>query len=173
VTDADKPIFARAFVGLALALREKAADAAVMGEYFKALNDLPIEFVIAGAEQWKTRAQWFPKTSEWRAAVVSLEAERAEAQRAFLRQLPTPACAVCDDTSWAQDDDGRVRPCGCRPLRRLELLGQRPWPALPAANATARHDGPLTPSETKEAMAALHRLGLRIGVRTMPTGNEP
>jgi hypothetical protein len=167
MTDADRPIFARAFVGLALALREKAADAAVIAEYFKALLDLPVEFVVEGAERWKTRAQWFPKTSEWRAAAVSLEAERAEAQRAFLRRLPSPLCRACDDTSWAQDDEGRVRPCECRQQRRQELLGRLPWPALSEGEIVSRADDP-TVADPAKAIAALEGLGFRLGLRTKP-----
>jgi hypothetical protein len=55
-------------------------------------------------------------------------------QQAAIRQrlkagLP-PLCAGCEDTGWARLEDDRVKPCDCRRLRRLEILGRRPMPEL-------------------------------------------
>lgn len=133
MTDADKPVFAASMARLCLALREKDPDAAQMRVYFEGMRELEIEFVTAAAEQIASYAEWFPKASEWREAAVKLEHTRVEAQRAMLRKLHVPLCAACSDTGWDRPDDDRVTPCDCRKLRRLELLGRRPMPALPPA----------------------------------------
>jgi hypothetical protein len=131
MTESDKPAFMEAMIALAVALRDQPPDVVTMRVYFKALNDLEIEFVTAAAERLIADAQFFPKTTEWRAAVKKVEAERVEAQRAHLRKFSAPVCSACDDTGWAAEADGRVKPCICRQQRRLELLGRRPYPALP------------------------------------------
>ena len=123
--------FARAMTGLAVALREPAPDVIQMRIYFDGLKEFEVEYVVAAAERLMVNASWFPKLSEWRAACTQFHQERRDEQRALLRRLPRPLCAICADTSWRHDSDGRVRPCECRELRRLELLGRRPWPALP------------------------------------------
>ena len=96
----DKPAFAAAMVALAVALREKEPDVVLLRTYFDALQDLEIEFVVAAAERLRAHALWFPKPSEWRAMAASVATERAEVQRAFLRQLPAPLCKTCTDTGW-------------------------------------------------------------------------
>lgn len=133
MTDADKPAFAASMANLCLALREKDPDAAQMRVYFEGMRDLEVELVTAAAEQIAAHAEWFPKASEWREAAVRLEHTRVEEQRAFLRKLPVPLCAACSDTGWDRTDDDRVTPCDCRKLRRLEVLGRRPMPALSPA----------------------------------------
>jgi hypothetical protein len=106
-----------------------------MRVYFEGLTDLEIEFVAAAAQRLIATSEWFPKVSEWRIAALKLRGERIEAQRAYLRSLPEPLCALCTDTSWREDENGDVRPCECRQARRDELLGRQPWPALPEAQA--------------------------------------
>jgi len=101
--------------------------------YFLALKDVPLEFLAMAAQRLAKRGEWFPKTSEWLDAAKRIEAERIEQQREILRKLPTPLCLGCDDTGWEPCGDG-VRPCACRTVRRAEVLGRRPWPALPEAN---------------------------------------
>ncbi len=137
MTDADKPAFAAAFGRLCIALREKEPDAASMRVYFEALRLWEIELVTAAALKLGTAVNdqgqaWFPKAGEWRAAVARLEADRIQQQKAILSKLPEPLCADCGDTGWAREED-RVRPCRCRRLRRMELLGRRPMPTLPEA----------------------------------------
>jgi hypothetical protein len=123
--------FANIFAQLAIQLRQTDADEATIRGYFEALKDLELEFLVMAAERLAKESDWFPKTSEWRAMAAKVEAERLDAQRTLLRKLQSPACGGCSDTGWMYDDDGRVKPCDCRKLRRLELLGRRPWPALP------------------------------------------
>ena len=132
--DADRPVFVQAFNRLAVALREKEPDVVMLRVYFAALMPHEIEFVVAAADRLAADAPWFPKVSEWRAVAATIEAERIDAQRALLRKLPAPLCAECSDTGWTRDADDRVSRCECRQLRRLEVLGRRPWPALMEAS---------------------------------------
>lgn len=125
--------FSQVFAPLALQLRATDADEAMVRAYFLALQDIPIEFLAMSAQRLSKRGEWFPKTSEWADAAKRIEAERIERQRELLRRLPTPLCLSCDDTGWEPCGDG-VRPCACRSVRRLEVLGRRPWPALPEAS---------------------------------------
>jgi hypothetical protein len=140
------PEFSQIFAVLALQLGKTDADEATIRSYFKPLQDLDIELVAMAAEVMAKRGgavegenrHWFPKTSEWRAAVEKIDIERTEAVRARLRKLPQPLCLDCDDTGFARDEGtGRVRPCDCRKLRRLEVLGRRPMPELPPAPEAA------------------------------------
>lgn len=134
--------FSQVFAVLAMQLRATDADEAMGRSYFKALGDLDLELVAmaadviarrGGAQEGDNR-HWFPKTSEWRAAVEKIEIDRTDALRARLRKLPTPLCFDCDDTGFALNaTTNRVTPCACRKLRRLEILGRRPMPALPEA----------------------------------------
>lgn len=150
MTDQDKPAFLQSVARLAVALREKEPDIALMRVYFEALKPLEIDFVVASALQLETSAQWFPKTSEWYAAALRLEADRREEQRAILRKLPGRLCAACEDTGWARTAEG-VRPCTCRTLRRLEVLGRRPMPTLPELQV-----GDETQLPRAEALARQH-----------------
>ena len=83
------------------------------------------------------------------------------------RRLPEPLCQACGDSGWAEDTSaakqltwlrrnahsgkreevaapqrsiGPMHRCACQRLRRLELLGRRPWPALPAAATIDQDD---------------------------------
>jgi hypothetical protein len=168
MTDSDKPAFARAITHLALALREPAPDAAQLRLYFGGLQSFEVEYVIWAAERLMTTASWFPKLAEWRAACAQIQRERLDEQRDLLRRLPTPLCAVCGDTSWRQDGNGRVRPCECREARRQELLRRAPWPALPEG---ARAPGDRA-ADAAAALDALKRLGFKPAVREMPSGHD-
>lgn len=123
--------FAEIFTSLAVQLRQTDADLATITGYYDSLKDIEPEFVAMAAKQLARNAEWFPKTSEWRAAAAKVERDRIDEQRAMLRRLPTPLCSACDDTGW--EVDGRARRCACSKLRRLELLGRRPQPTLIAA----------------------------------------
>lgn len=125
--------FTNIFAPLAIQLRQTDADEPTIRVYFEALKDLEFEFLTMAAQQLAKESAWFPKTSEWRAKAAKVEAERLHAQRALLRKLPSPLCPMCSDTGWMHDAEKRVHPCDCRKQRRLELLGRRPWPALPEA----------------------------------------
>jgi hypothetical protein len=146
MTDNEKPAFAAAFGGLCLALREKEPDAPQLRIYFEALKDLDVELVTAAAEHLVKHGAgdraWFPKAPEWRTVVETIERQRYDEQKARIRErlragLP-PLCLACNDTGFARDEaKNRVTPCDCRKLRRLEVLGRRPMPALPAGPESA------------------------------------
>lgn len=124
--------FSKIFALLAIQLRATDADEATARAYFAGLKDLEPEFVAMAAEKLARTAEWFPKTSEWRAACATVARERTELQRTLLRNLREPLCLACADTGWEQVGAG-VKPCACLRQRRLEVLGRRPWPALPSA----------------------------------------
>jgi hypothetical protein len=129
--------FGEIFVLLAVQLRQTDADEAVIRGYHDGLQDLEPELVKAAAEQLSRQAEWFPKTSEWRAAAEAIRRERINTQREQLRKAPQPLCRVCDDTGWESVDVVRrgrsvryVTPCSCRAQRRHEILGQVRLPVL-------------------------------------------
>jgi len=144
MTDADRPAFMQAMAGLAVALREHDPDAVQLRTYFAALLNLEIEFVVAAAEALIARAQRFPTVAQWRAMAAQVQRERIAEQQADLRKRRSPLCATCDDTGWEQVENRGARPCACRDLRRLEVLGRRPWPEpereLTAAATTRRSE---------------------------------
>lgn len=152
MTDQDKPLFLQAFNCLVVALRDKEPDTVTLRVYFEALKDLEIEFVVAAAERLaKPRSDaWFPKAPEWGAMAQRIEHERLDQQRAILRKLPSPLCRACADTGWASDDQQRVKRCECQTMRRLEVLGRRPMPALPEANVE-----PVNPEALEQIKAML------------------
>lgn len=121
--------FAPIFGELAIQLRQTDADEVTIRSYFDAMKDLELEFVAMSAKVLARTTEWFPKTSEWIAAAGKVEHERTEELRARLRNLPTQ-CSACDDTGWARNERNEVKPCDCRKLRRLEILGRRPMPQL-------------------------------------------
>jgi hypothetical protein len=123
--------FANIFAALAVQLRQTDADEATIRSYYEALKDVEPEFIAMAAQDLARTAEWFPKTSEWREAAMRVEAARTGELRARLRKLHEPLCTACSDTGWEMVD-GRVKRCNCATLRRLEVLGRRPMPALPA-----------------------------------------
>jgi hypothetical protein len=141
------PEFTNVFAVLAVQLRQTDADEPTIRGYFESLKDLELELISAAAEQLARASLWFPKTSEWRAAVEKIRTERIEQQRAWLRTAPRPLCATCDDTGWealAIVEHGqpvrRVAPCRCRAERRAELMGQVPMPRLLSPEPTRSVD---------------------------------
>lgn len=137
------PEFSQLFAVLAIQLGKSDADEATIRAYFKAMDDLDVELVALAADSMAKRGgsvdaenpHWFPKASEWRARVEWVEQRRTDELRARLRKLPAPMCQSCADTGWRLDEaDNRVYRCECLRLRRLEILGRRPMPALPEAN---------------------------------------
>jgi len=167
MTDIDKPAFARTMARLAVALREPAPDVAMLQVYFVALKDREIEFLVMAAEQLTIDAKWFPKTSEWHAAALKVEADRRRALDELQRKSVVRLCEACEDTGWRQTDDGRARRCECRHLRRDELLGRRPWPALPARIVP---DDPITDGDvTSIAETIQARTGVKLTPRAIPS----
>lgn len=157
MTDADKPAFLQALGRLAVGLREKEPDVVQMRVYFDALRVYEIELVSAAAARLMT-GTWFPKAPEWLAMTAKIEAERLDEQRAVLRNLREPLCLACGDTGFARDEaTNRVSRCACRELRRLEILGRRPMPALPAHEP----ESDATQLPKAEAMAATTVKGMR------------
>lgn len=136
--------FAEMFALLALQLQKSDADEAMARAYFLGLQDLEPELVALAAQRLGKGATlnekgeaWFPKAPEWRALAGKIEGERAELLAQRLRQLHKAgqfACLACEDSTWQQVTDHnstRWKPCDCRKLRRLEILGRRPLPAIP------------------------------------------
>lgn len=128
--------FTEIFALLAVQMRFNDADEATIRGYYKALSGLEPELVAMAAHRFaqgvsvnENYEAWFPKAPEWRAMTVKIEKERTDELTARLRHLPVQ-CAACDDTGWAPSGQGVVK-CECRKLRRLEILGRRPMPALP------------------------------------------
>lgn len=144
--------FGNVFALLAVQLRATDADEATIRGYYEALKHLELEFVQMAATELAQSAEWFPKTSEWREMTAKVEYNRLEAQRALLRKLPTPLCLACSDTGWDRSDDDRVHRCACLKLRRLELLGRRPWPELPSAQVSQEL---VTPEDAKTMLVTL------------------
>ena len=135
--------FAEVFALLAVQLRFTDADEATIRGYFEALKDLDLELVqMAAREMGKGGGamngdrHWFPKTSEWRERVSTVETARTIELDARLRKRlragEPPLCGECDDTGWRPKGD-RYERCPCRHQRRLEILGRRPMPLLPEA----------------------------------------
>lgn len=142
--------FASMFALLALQLQKSDADEVMARAYFRALKGLELELVAMAAQRMATQGgslcsenrHWFPKASEWRVLALKIEGERAAevAQRVrdYHKRAHAPLCLECEDTGWiantGQGASARWRFCGCRTLRRLEVLGRRPMPALPAGH---------------------------------------
>ena len=141
MSDADKRAFLEVTKQLALALREPALDTPQLRVYFAALRDLEIELVARAAKDLSTAAKYFPKPAEWRAAALAIDARLRREQQELIRKLHLQGielCSSCGDRLFVENPEtNRCRPCACKELRRQELLGRRPWPALPSARASA------------------------------------
>lgn len=134
--------FSQIFALLAVQLGDTNADEVKIRAFYKALEDLDVELVAMAAQRLgrslvndKGEA-WMPKAPEWRAVVAKIEQERHDQQRDIIRKRriagAPPLCAICEDTGW-ESNGRRYRHCACLNLRRLEVLGRRPMPALPEA----------------------------------------
>lgn len=137
--------FTEIFALLAVQLRFSDADEATIRGYFKALSDIEPELIAMAAQRFaqgdslNDQGQaWFPKAPEWRALAFKIKTQRQDEQRAILRKLADPLCLACRDTGFALNGEtNRVRRCDCAELRRLEILGRRPMPILPAHEPTS------------------------------------
>jgi|SRR5262245_47019157 len=124
--------FTPIFIELATQLRATDADELVLHSYYQTLRELDLEFIEMAATRLAQQASWFPKTSEWRNAALTIAHERHEYQKELLRKLPQPLCPLCRDTGWSERPESRrYERCDCMTLRRQEVLGRRPWPTLP------------------------------------------
>jgi hypothetical protein len=124
--------FADVFAVLAVQLRDRDADRVTIEAYYEAMKDLEVEFVRWAAERFASKGDgWFPKAPDWRAAAMKVEADRTEEVKARLRKRAEPLCLACGDTGWERDAKlDAVKRCACASIRRLEVLGRRPMPAL-------------------------------------------
>jgi len=158
--------FTEIFVLLAVQLRFTDADEATIRGYFKALSDVEPELIAMAAQRFAHGASinadgqaWFPKAPEWRAMTVKVEKDRGDELAGIIRKrhlVNEVLCRACEDTGWALAGD-RYRPCMCRDVRKLEILGRRPMPALPAYEPIGQ-PGQL---QKAEALAAQHVKGMR------------
>lgn len=128
--------FAGVYAVLAVQLKED-VDEPKIRAYYEPMKDLELEFVRWAAERFATAGDgWFPKAPQWREAALKVEADRTEALRTVLRKRTEPLCLACGDTGWEFDPEANnVRRCACAALRRLEVLGRRPMPALTEGQA--------------------------------------
>jgi hypothetical protein len=105
---------------------------------------------------------------------VTVERERVEAHRALVR-----GCARCGGSGWIAVGPGvtdgghlapeRVQACECTKLRRLEILGRRPWPVVPDDRQLVAGGDVVDPAETAALMTQIEsRTGLTIRPRSMP-----
>lgn len=144
--------FSEIFATLALQLRATDADEAMARSYFKLLDKHDVELVALAAQRFAERggpdgSAWFPRTPEWIDAINGIALERRHhLERVIytrrMLNLP-PLCAECDDTGFASTGDNAVRKCGCQDMRRLEQIGRRPLPLLPAkADVTVPDEPP-------------------------------
>lgn len=129
--------FEGVFSPLAIQLRASDVDEATIRAYFRALEDVDLELLRLAATNLARTAHFFPKSSEWRDAATQIEKSRqlelSERLRAWHRR-GLELCYGCGDTGWVRDETtNAVRRCECQDMRRLEVLGRRPLPALPAA----------------------------------------
>lgn len=125
---ADFEAFARAFNRLTLALPNRVKDDHA-GEqltaskllYFDTLGDLPLDAVVAGADEILRSHQWFPAPVEWRRAALSAKF------RFSIAALPAMKpgevfCEVCNDTGFEQRVCQAGARCSEKHLLREEIF---------------------------------------------------
>lgn len=158
--------FSEIFALLAVQLRFTDADETAIRGYYRALSDIEPELIAMAAQRFALGASitdgqaWFPKAPEWRAMAAKVEKDRREELDVILRKrrfAGEELCRACDDTGWARLESGGVEPCECRKARRLEVLGRRPLPTLPACEP----DGDTSQLAKVSLMAAEHVKGMR------------
>lgn len=149
MTIRDFEAFTAAFNRLTVALPNRVKDD-VQGEglataktlYFEALQELPLEAVVAGADEIARSAQWFPAPVEWRRAALSAKF------RFTIAALPAMKpgevfCEICSDTGFEQSvcrvgtrcsekhatrpegfEHSYARPCECRESNPVYIRGR-------------------------------------------------
>ncbi len=129
------PVFAVLGLQLRIATTNPQQSNREVRAYFAVLKDLDFELVAMAAQELAKTAEWFPKSSEWREATKSIEKRRSFELSDTLRQLHRRGielCAACGDTGWSRNERDCVSKCECQKMRRLEIIGRRPLPALKA-----------------------------------------
>jgi hypothetical protein len=107
IRDLDSPRFAQTMAGVALATRTELDDT-TMELYFKALEDIPMDLVEAGAVELVKGLKFWPMPAEWRAACDTILDRQARLnQMGQLRLTGNVSvddfhCEACDDTGWAE-----------------------------------------------------------------------
>jgi hypothetical protein len=102
----DAPRFAATITALAVATRGELDDA-IIELYYRALEDVPMDLLEAGAVELAKRAEFFPRPAEWRLAVDRLlELQQRLIATGQVRLLPAGdeeyVCAFCENTGWVQ-----------------------------------------------------------------------
>ena len=120
-----------------LGLQLQAADPSIVAvrAYYRVLQQIEPALLQLAAEQLAATARWFPKSSEWLRAALAIQQARRASQRDTIRQLHRRGIDLCDscrDTGWVCDAADRVSPCPCQDVRRAEIVGAKPLPALSA-----------------------------------------
>lgn len=160
--------FTEIFALLAVQLRFGDADEATIRGYYKAMKGLEPELVALAAQRFAAGASvddngtaWFPKAPEWCAMAAKVEKERVAELAGVIRKrrfANQPLCNDCEDTCWRQNAaTKRYERCQCADMRRLEVLGRRPMPQLPAGEP----EGDPTQEPTALALAGKHVKGMR------------
>jgi hypothetical protein len=119
VTNQDAEPFLELIRAMAVALRADLDDPTIE-LYFRGLQDIPFELVMAAGERLIIGARFFPKVAEWRLAVDAVRDEqRREQARLTAGQQPLlpgavgdGRCPDCEDTGFRRFD----KPCeraGC------------------------------------------------------------
>lgn len=127
--------FSQIYAVLALQLAAPNPDNAAIRAYYRVLKDCEPALLQLAAEELSKTAAWFPKSSEWLKATVAIKQARLSSQRETLRQLHRRGlelCEHCSDTGWTRDASDHVSQCACQELRRAEIVGVKPLPALTA-----------------------------------------
>jgi hypothetical protein len=95
------PRFVATITALAAATRGH-LDEAVIGLYYQALADIPIQLLDVAAVELAKGTTFMPAPAEWRKACDQV-LERTPPRHPELPPPPndyTPFCAECDDTGW-------------------------------------------------------------------------
>ena len=110
----------------------KDADESTIRDYFDVLADLGYDTVFDAAAHLAKTSKWFPKTSEWRDAALTIEQQKRRHDLTGGREWKIE-CERCDDSGWeyfecpGDETCGRTKPhaahnyvkvCLCRPTNR-------------------------------------------------------
>ncbi len=127
--------FTDIYAVLSLQLNAPNNDGPAVRAYYRVLKDFEPALLQLAAEELAMTSTWFPKSSEWLKAAVAIKHARRSSQQRTLSELHRRGielCEQCSDTGWTRDASGRASPCACQELRRAEIVGVKPLPALTA-----------------------------------------
>ena len=128
--------FTNIYAVLALQLQASDTDTPSIRAYYRVLKDFEPALLQLAAEQLAATSTWFPKSSEWLKTALVIKQERRTKQQHAIQQLHRQGielCEQCSDTGWLRDANGRASQCPCQDVRRAEILGVKPLPALTGA----------------------------------------